>query len=66
MRVGGVLLNFGREGVVDNNAIAEALSGDKLGAYIRDFPSAELPRHPRVVTLPHLGAGKREAGRTAP
>ena len=61
MRAGGVLLNFSRDGVVDNTAVAEALAGDKLGAYICDFPSHELPRHPRIVTLPHLGASTREA-----
>jgi D-3-phosphoglycerate dehydrogenase len=61
MRAGGVLLNFSRDGVVDNAAVAEALAADKLGAYICDFPSAELPRHPRVVALPHLGASTREA-----
>ena len=61
MRAGGVLLNFSRDGVVDNAAVAEALQSDKLGAYICDFPSPELPRHPRVVTLPHLGASTREA-----
>ena len=61
MRAGGVLLNFSREGVVDNSAVAEALAGDRLGAYICDFPSPELPPQPRVVTLPHLGASTREA-----
>lgn len=61
MRAGGVLLNFSRDGVVDNAAVGAALSAHKLGAYVCDFPSPALPRDGRVVTLPHLGASTREA-----
>jgi D-3-phosphoglycerate dehydrogenase len=61
MRAGGVLLNFSRDGVVDNAAVAEALAAHKLAAYVCDFPSPALPRDPRVVALPHLGASTREA-----
>ena len=61
MRSGAVLLNFSRDGVVSNTAVLEALAGDKLSAYVCDFPSAELHGHPKVVALPHLGASTREA-----
>jgi D-3-phosphoglycerate dehydrogenase / 2-oxoglutarate reductase len=61
MRAGAVLLNFSREGVADNAAIVEALSAERLAAYVCDFPSPELHGHPRVVALPHLGASTREA-----
>ena len=61
MRAGAVLLNFSREGVADNAAIVEALSAERLAAYVCDFPSPELHAHPRVVALPHLGASTREA-----
>ena len=61
MRPGAVLLNFSREGVVDNAAVVQALASGNLGGYICDFPSPELHGHPRVVTLPHLGASTREA-----
>jgi len=61
MRSGAVLLNFSREGVVINTAVVEALSADRLAAYVCDFPSLELHAHPRVVALPHLGASTREA-----
>jgi D-3-phosphoglycerate dehydrogenase len=56
-----VILNFSREGIVDDRAVLAALDAKKLGHYVCDFPSAELNRHPRVVTLPHLGASTREA-----
>jgi D-3-phosphoglycerate dehydrogenase len=61
MRPGAVLLNFAREGVVDNAAVVEALDANKLHAYLCDFPANALKGHPRVVALPHLGASTEEA-----
>jgi D-3-phosphoglycerate dehydrogenase len=61
MRPGAVLLNFAREGVVDNAAVIEALDANKLHAYVCDFPANALKGHPRVVALPHLGASTEEA-----
>jgi D-3-phosphoglycerate dehydrogenase len=61
MRPGAVLLNFAREGVVDNAAAIEALDAGKLHAYICDFPANALQGHARVVALPHLGASTTEA-----
>ena len=56
-----VLLNFSRDGILDNEAVCAALDAGKLYAYICDFPSNRLKDHPRVLTLPHLGASTREA-----
>ncbi|KAB2321399.1 phosphoglycerate dehydrogenase [Betaproteobacteria bacterium SCN1] len=61
MRSNAVLLNFAREGVVDNAAVIEALDANKLHAYICDFPANALKGHARVVALPHLGASTEEA-----
>jgi len=61
MRPGAVLLNFAREGVVDNAAVIEALGANKLHAYICDFPANALKGHAKVVALPHLGASTEEA-----
>lgn len=61
MRPGAVLLNFAREGVVDNAAVIEALDAGKLHAYLCDFPANALKGHARVVALPHLGASTEEA-----
>ena len=61
MRPGAVLLNFAREGVVDNAAVIEALDAKKLQAYICDFPANALKGHAKVVALPHLGASTEEA-----
>jgi D-3-phosphoglycerate dehydrogenase len=61
MRPNAVLLNFAREGVVDNAAVIEALDANKLHAYICDFPANALRGHAKVVALPHLGASTEEA-----
>jgi D-3-phosphoglycerate dehydrogenase len=61
MKKGSVLLNFARHGIIDDAAAVAALDSGQLYAYICDFPSNLLKEHPRVVTLPHLGASTREA-----
>ncbi|MDP1929227.1 MAG: phosphoglycerate dehydrogenase [Thiobacillus sp.] len=61
MRPGAVLLNFAREGVVDNLAVIEALDANKLHAYLCDFPANALKGHAKVVAWPHLGASTEEA-----
>ncbi len=55
------LLNFSREGVVDEEALYEALQAGKLRTYVCDFPTNRLKDHPRVIMLPHLGASTGEA-----
>ena len=61
MRAGSVLMNFSREGVVNDTAVIAALARKHLGWYVCDFPGAALNAHERVIALPHLGASTREA-----
>lgn len=61
LKKNAVILNFSREGIVDNNALIEALNEKKINSYICDFPNANLKQHPRVICLPHLGASTKEA-----
>ena len=61
LQKGGVLLNFSRAGIVEDAAAVAALDAGWLSAYVCDFPSNLLKDHPRVITLPHLGALTGEA-----
>ena len=61
MRADAVLLNFSREGVVDEAAVLAALEARRLAWYVCDFPTPAASRHAQVLALPHLGASTREA-----
>lgn len=61
MKKGGVILNFSRAAIVDDKAVVAALDEGHLHAYVCDFPKNALKAHPKVVTLPHLGASTGEA-----
>lgn len=61
MKKGAILLNFARDGIVDDKAVVEALRTDNLRGYICDFPAAVLQGAPRVIAMPHLGASTEEA-----
>ena len=61
MKHGAILLNFAREGIVDNDAVVDALEAKRLRCYVCDFPARKLAGRPEVIALPHLGASTREA-----
>ena len=61
MRQGGIILNFARAGTVDDAAVIAALDSGHLHGYVNDFPKNGLKDHPKVITLPHLGASTNEA-----
>jgi D-3-phosphoglycerate dehydrogenase / 2-oxoglutarate reductase len=61
MKPGGTLLNFARAAIVDDAAVIAALDAGHLRGYVCDFPNNALKDHPRIVTLPHLGASTGEA-----
>ncbi len=61
MKHGAVLVNFAREGVIDEQAVLDGLDSKKLRAYVCDFPTERMKWHPGVVALPHLGASTEEA-----
>jgi len=56
-----VILNFARNGIVDDEAVCKALDSGKVYSYVCDFPSNLLNNHERVIALPHLGASTAEA-----
>lgn len=61
MRKNAVLLNFAREGIVNNTDLLQALSEGRIHKYICDFPHPHFLNHPKIVCLPHLGASTAEA-----
>ena len=61
MRNNAIILNFARNGVVDDAAVVAAIDAGKIYAYVCDFPSNLLKNHPRVIALPHLGASTHQA-----
>jgi D-3-phosphoglycerate dehydrogenase len=61
LKDGVILLNFARNGILDDSAVLAGLESGKVYAYVCDFPSNALRTNPHVITLPHLGASTREA-----
>lgn len=61
MRDGVVILNFARNGIIDDEAVLAAIDKGKVYAYITDFPSNLLKGKEKVIALPHLGASTKEA-----
>jgi D-3-phosphoglycerate dehydrogenase len=61
LKKGVILLNFARDGIIQHQALLDALNVEKVHAYVCDFPHKNLISHPRVIALPHLGASTTEA-----
>ena len=61
MKDGVVILNFARNGIVDNKDVAEAMKSGKVMAYVCDFPEVETANMEGAIILPHLGASTDEA-----
>ena len=61
MKKDSVIINLSREGIVNTEAILNALNSNDLKNYVTDFPSKELIDNPNVINMPHLGASTNEA-----
>ncbi len=68
MKPTATIINAARGGLVDPEAVAEALDADRLHAVALDVFATEPPEadhplvnHPKVVHTPHLGASTTEA-----
>jgi len=61
LKPGVIVINLAREGVVDDAAVCAALDEGHIHAFVTDFPTPALVSHPRVITLPHLGASTVES-----
>jgi len=61
MKPGSVLLNFAREGIVDEDAVLAGIASKRIKNYVCDFPTQKMQGNPAVIALPHLGASTQEA-----
>ena len=61
MKDGVIILNFARDKLVDDDAMAEALRTGKVYRYITDFPNEKTANMPGCIAIPHLGASTEES-----
>lgn len=61
MKDGVIVLNFARDLIVNDDAMAEALEAGKVAKYITDFPNAKSANMKNVIATPHLGASTEES-----
>ena len=61
MKDGAVVLNFARDTLVDDDAMAAALESGRVHRYVSDFPNPKVAHMQNVILLPHLGASTRES-----
>ncbi len=72
MKPGAFLLNASRGGIIDEAALVEAINAGRLGGAALDVYNVEPPpvdspllRHPKIITVPHIGASTAEAQTSA-
>ena len=61
MKDGVVVLNFSRDVLVDEEAMAKALNSGKVKKYVTDFPNPRSVNMAGAVVIPHLGASTEES-----
>ena len=61
MKDGAVFLNFRRDTLVDDAAMAEALASGKVAKYVTDFANPAVCAMENALVIPHLGASTAEA-----
>lgn len=61
MKDGVVILNYARDLLVDEEAMAEALNSGKVKKYMTDFVNPNTVRMKNTVATPHLGASTKES-----
>lgn len=61
MKRSATIMNFAREGVVDDGAVCRAINSGVINSYVTDFPNNVTKGCKGVVALPHLGASTQEA-----
>ena len=58
---GALVLNYARDGVIDEDAMEEAIESGQVETYITDFATPKALHMPHTLVTPHTGAGTVEA-----
>ena len=61
MKDGVIFLNFARDILVDEQAMARALESGHVARYVTDFANPKTTHMPGALVFPHLGASTKEA-----
>ena len=61
MKDGVVVLNFARDLLVNDDAMAAALESGKVSRYVTDFPNPKSVNMKGAIAIPHLGASTEES-----
>ncbi len=61
MRDGVRILNYSRDGLVNSEALLEALKSGKVAKYVTDFGNDTILGEENVIVIPHLGASTPES-----
>ena len=61
MKDGAIVLNFARDVLVDEVAMADALRAGHIRCYVTDFANSISAQMPEAIVFPHLAASTKEA-----
>ncbi len=61
MKDGVIILNFARDGLVNDSDLRDAIQSKKVRKYVTDFPNDVTSNMDGVIAIPHLGASTEEA-----
>ncbi|HHV65822.1 MAG TPA: 3-phosphoglycerate dehydrogenase, partial [Peptococcaceae bacterium] len=61
MKPGVRILNFSRDGLVNEDDMIAALQTGKVQKYVTDFPTPKIVKQEGVIAIPHLGASTIES-----
>ncbi len=61
MRDGVRVLNYSRDGLVNSEALLDALKSGKVAKYVTDFGNDTILGEENVIVIPHLGASTPES-----